>query len=179
LVFVITAIVSIILVFISASHGNPNEGRIINEDNFIVFTPGLSLAALAILIFISGSFASLILFIAHRVTIFSWVLWLLWALFFVSIALTIYLIYGAIYYMSFKTNIHNDELRHKELFYPEFTFTFRDITRARFSRRMGNLILILYTETETLLEAEEHFVGFDLLIAAIERKGIIRIEEEL
>jgi len=44
---------------------------------------------------------------------------------------------------------------------------------------MGNLILILYTETETLLEAEEHLVGFDLLIAAIERKGVIRIEEEL
>ena len=173
LIFVGVVWVCGVLVIKISLHNTPYKNEDATEDNFIIYAPRISLLAMVLIVFVSGSSASLALYLIPRLAETFLLILLLFA--FVAVAFAIYCIYGIVYYMSFKTVVNGDELRHKELFYPEYSFTVKDIKSAEFGRRVGNVMLILSTNTETVLEAEDHFVGYDLLIDYIERKGSVRI----
>lgn len=173
LVYVGFVFVCAVLACVVSVHNSHAKGKDATEDNFIIYAPRISLLAMIFIVFISGSSASLALFIIPRVP--DTFLLLLMVFSFAAAAFAVYCIYGIVYYMSFKTVVNGDELRHKEIFYPEFTFTVTDIKSAEFGKRVGNVMLILSTNTEVILEAEDHFVGYNLLIDYIERKSSVRI----
>jgi len=144
-------------------------------DRFTVSASKTTFVVMTLFIFTSGSLSSLVLYFIPRVNFPQAILW---AVFIILFGFAIYIIYGVIYYMSYVTRVDGDEIRHQELFYPEFAFTFKDIKRARYASRMGNLLLVLYNDTEVFLEAEDHFYGFDLLVSSVENKASVRIEEQ-
>jgi len=152
---------------------NPNMKMNITEDDFVVFVPKVSLYALILIVFVSGSIVPLAVFFVPKAGNFALALWVVSI---VAAAFTIYCVYGVIYYMSFVTYVCGNGIRHKELFYREFTVTFNDVRRAKYGRRMGSEKLILYTDKDIILEAEEHFVGYQSLLNIIERKGGLKIE---
>ena len=158
-------------------HNTPSKDEDITEDNFIVYAPRMSLLAMVLIVFASGSLASLALFLIPRLTEMFFVLLLVFS--FIAIGFAVFCAYGIIYYMSFRTIVNGDKFSHKELFYPEFTLTVKDIKRAEYGKRIGNIMLILYTNTETILEAEDHFVGYDKLISYVERKASVRIMNQI
>jgi len=175
-VFFIFVMVCYSLVFISKLL-KPNKSKTINDgyDYYIVSAPRSSLWAMVIFIFIIGSLSSIILLL---IPISGTLSLLLWLIFVILVGFAIYLIYGFIYYMSYETKVEGNKLKHKELFYPEFTFTFKDIKGARYGRRVGNLMLVISNNQEVLLEAEDHFTNFDLLVSNIENKASVRIEDK-
>jgi len=163
-----------ILILIAEFHVISNKAKTMNEDNFTVYASRSAFFTVIFFVFLSGSLASSILF---YIPIFDNYSSLLWLLFFVFIAVAIYFIYATIYYRSYETYVSGDELTHKELFYPEFTCSFSEIKSARFSNRMSIIILKLYTDDDTILEAEDYFVGYALLKRCILRKGV-KLENE-
>jgi len=173
-VFLTFFMICYVLFFISKIL-KPDKGRVMKEDHFTVSVPRASLVVMLLFVFTSGSLASFALYLIPRVSFHPS---LLWAVFVILFGIAIYLIYGVIYYMSYETQVKGNEIRHKEIFYPEFSFTFDDIRGARYGRRVGNLMLILSNSTEVLLEAEDHFAGFDLLVSSVEKNASVRIEEK-
>ena len=170
--FFIFVIICCVLIF-ECKLLKPDKNTVMKEDNFIVSAPKSSLWVMVLFVFTLGSLASLVL---HLISRANFLPALLWVVFIIFIGLAIYLIYGVVYYISYETKVEGNIIRHTELFYPEFTFTFNDIKRARYGYRVGNLMLIVSNSTEVFLEAEDHFVGFDLFVSCVENKASVSIE---
>jgi len=96
-----------------------------------------------------------------------------WVIFLAFAALAILFTYFTVYHLLFETRVMGNELCHRELFHRKYTFTFQDIQSAQTRRRKnGDMVLTLYAETETLLLAEEPYIGYDLLVARLAREGV-------
>ena len=95
----------------------------------------------------------------------------------VIVAVAIYFVYLSAYHILYETRITGNEIRHKELFYPEYTFTFDEIKKAQIKRNGAGTFLTVFSETETLFVVEPSYIGYSLLLSRLDREGV-RIESK-
>ena len=155
-------------IFASAARERHESKKKMNEDNFVLCVPKVFqwfavVTTLGLLVFAAS------VFFASRgdynpgtgLTVSL-----------IIIAIAIYFVYLSAYHILYKTCITGNEIQHRELFYPKYTYTFDEIKKAQLKRKRSGTFLTVYSETETLFVVEPTYIGYSLLISRLEREGV-------
>ena len=160
-------------IFGSAIHKRHKSNRKMDEDNFVLRVPKV-FQWFAVLITFCLLVVAIFVFFASRGD-YNSTAGLVVSL--VVVAAAIYFLYLSAYHILYETRITGNEIRHKELFYPEYTFTFDEIKKAQFKRSGAGTFLTVFSETETLFVVEPSYIGYSLLLSRLDREGV-RIESK-
>jgi len=159
-----------------------------SEDNFVVRTSNIYVWVAIIASTVLWATVALLFYVVVYAEPDDLIGWMIFVI--ALIAITLFSTYLSLYYGLYETRVIGNEICHRELFYRKHTFTFDDVSRVKIKRKVSaeklggapyskvtDVSATLYSAKDTLLVAEAHYIGYDLLMNRLRQAGV-KIEEK-